>query len=299
LSTAWRGRPERGSRVAIALLIRIAQGAGRTFCRALLAPPISLYFLATAPQARAASREFLARALGRRASLREVFAHFFTFGTTLLDRLYLLTGRHDCLSIEVEEERHLLEALARGRGCLLFGSHLGSFELLGVVGSRHRNLPINVVMHVEPGSSIHGMLAAQGGGVPYRIIPLGSPDAMMQVRERLERNEVVGLLVDRVYGTEATCEVPFLGRNARFTLAPYQLAGITGAPVVTAFGLFLGGNRYRVRFAPLAERIERDRRAPSDGLQPWVARYVEGLEANARRAPFNWFNFYDYWARPE
>ena len=62
-----------------------------------------------------------------------------------------------------------------------------------------------------------------------------------------------------------------------------------------AFGLFLGGNRYRVSFAPLAERIERDRRAECDGVLPWVQRYVSVLEARAREAPLNWFNFYDYW----
>jgi predicted LPLAT superfamily acyltransferase len=296
MSTAWRDRQERGSRFAIEVLIRLALGCGRTVCRTLLAPPISLYFLATAPEARAASRQFLSRALGREATFREVFAHFRCFGTIMLDRLYLLTGRHDCLSIEVEDERHLTEALAKGRGCLLFGSHLGSFELMSVLGSAHKRLPINVVMHVPPGTSIHSMISAHGGGVPYRIIPLGSPGAMMQVKECLERNEVVGLLVDRVYGSEATCDVPFLGADARFSLAPYQLAGITGAPVVMAYGLFLGGNRYRVSFTPLAERIERDRGARHDGVQPWVERYVAGLEARAREAPRNWFNFYDYWA---
>lgn len=296
MSAAWRGRKERGSRLAIELLIRLALGWGRTLCRALLEPPISLYFLLTAPEARAASRDFLTRVHGRRASLREVFAHFRCFGTIMLDRLYLLTGRHACLAIEIEDESPLTQALAAGRGCLLFGSHLGSFELLSVLGSAHKRLPINVVMHVAPGVSIHSMIAAHGGGLPYRIIPLGSPGAMMQVRERLESNEVVGLLVDRVYGGEATCKVPFLGSDAAFSLAPYQLASITGAPVVTAYGLFLGGNRYRVSFAPLAERIERERGAPCEGVLPWVQRYVDGLEARARSAPLNWFNFYDYWA---
>lgn len=121
---------------------------------------------------------------------------------------------------------------------------------------------------------------------------------MMRVKECLERGEIVGLLADRVYGGEATCAVPFLGEDAAFSLAPFQLAAITGAPVVMAYGIFLGGRRYRVSFAPLAERIGRDRRAPYEGLLPWVQRYVASLEAQARRAPLNWFNFYDYWAAP-
>lgn len=295
MSTVWRERRERGTRWGMRVYVAIAVFGGRTFSRAVMAMSC-FYFLATAPEARAASREFLTRALGRPASLRDVYAHLVTFGTTLLDRIYLFTGHHDRLSIEVEGEDILREKLALGRGCLLFGSHLGSFELMGVVGSVARGLPVNVVMNVDANANIQRILAEQRGGLPYRVIELGTPGAMMAVKECLERGEIVGLLVDRVYGEEATCEIPFLGSAAPFSLAPYHLAAITGAPVVTAYALFLGGNRYRVSFAPLAERIERERGAQCDGVLPWVQRYVDGLEANARQAPLNWFNFYDYWA---
>lgn len=297
-AAAWRTRQERGSELLIRLIIRIALHVGRGVCRVLLVP-ICLYFLATAPQTTAASRDFLTRVRGRRAGLRDVFAHLYVFATTILDRVYLLTGRQERLAITVEDDGVLHESLEAGRGVLLFGSHLGSFEMLSVVGSVERRLPINVVMNVDAGSRIHGLLERHGGGLPYRIIPLGSPGAMMQVRECLERGEVVGLLVDRVYGNEATCEVPFLGAPARFSLAPYQLAAITGAPVVMAFALHEGGNRYALRFAPLAARVERHRGEPGEGLVPYVRRYVETLEAAARRSPLNWFNFYDYWAAPE
>lgn len=297
MSTQWRERRERGSRWAMRLFLALAVHGGRTFGRAVMTVSC-FYFLASAPEARAASRTFLSRALGRPAGLRDVFAHLRTFGTTLLDRIYLSTGHHDRIEIEVQDEHILREALALGRGCLLFGSHLGSFDLMGVVGSESKRLPVNVVMNVDAQANIHRILAEQRGALPYRVIPLGSPGAMMAVKECLERGEIVGLLVDRVYGSEATCELPFLGKPAPFSLAPYQLAGITGAPVVMAFALFLGGNRYRVSFAPLAERIERERGAQCDGVLPFVQRYVDGLEVRAREAPLNWFNFYDYWAAP-
>jgi predicted LPLAT superfamily acyltransferase len=297
LSTQWRERPERGPDIVLRYGVLLAIYGGRALCHALLVP-VCLYYLATAPAARTASREFLTRARGRPAGLRDVFAHLYCFATVTLDRVYLLSGRHDRFEIEIEEERILRESLALGRGCLLFGSHLGSFELLSVMGSVERRLPINVVMNIDAGSRIHSFIAAFAGGLPYRVIALGSPGAMMQVRECLERGEIVGVLADRVYGAEDTCELPFLGAPARFSLAPYQLASITGAPVVMAYGLFLGGERYRVSFAPLAARIERDRGAPCDGVLPWVRRYVESLEARARATPLNWFNFYDYWAVP-
>jgi len=294
MSSVWRERQERGTRWVMHLYLAIAVYGGRTFSRAVMAMTC-FYFLATAPEARAASREFLTRALGRNASLRDIYSHLVCFGTTLLDRIYLFTGHHDRLAIDIEGEEVLREKLALGRGCLLFGSHLGSFELLGIVGAVSRGLPVNVVMNVDANANIQRILAEQRGGLPYNVIELGKPGAMIAVKECLERGEIVGLLVDRVYGSEATCVLPFLGSPAPFSLAPYQLAAITGAPVVMAYALLLGGNRYRVSFSPLADRIERSRGEACDGVLPWVQRYVEGLESRAKEAPLNWFNFYDYW----
>ena len=54
----------------------------------------------------------------------------------------------------------------------------------------------------------------------------------------LERNEVVGLLVDRVYGSEATCDgpssAPTRASRSRPTSSRHHRA-----PVVMAYGLFL------------------------------------------------------------
>lgn len=280
MSIAWRNRPERGSAGMKRLIIWLALHVGRPFCRMLLVP-VSAYFLATAPRARRASRKFLTRALGRPATWRDTSRHLFVFATTLLDRVFLLHGRHRDLEVAVTNARVFEEAIAAGRGCLLLGSHLGSFEMLGVVGSVERRLAINMVMNVEDGAGLRQLLAGAGHALPYNVIALGQPESMLRVKECLERGEVVGILADRVYGEEATQEVPFLGAPVRFSLSPFRLARITGAPVVTAFGLFQGGRRYEIVFESL--------RAPE------LALYAAILERQARRAPLNWFNFYDFW----
>ncbi len=248
----------------------------------MLLVPISAYFLATAPRARRASREFLTRALGRRATLRDCLRHLFVFATTLLDRVFLLNGRLRDLEVTVVNEHIFEDAIAAGRGCLVLGSHLGSFEMLGVVGGLERRLAINMVMHVEPGGGLRELLASSGCAIPYKVIALGQPESMLRVKECLERGEVVGILADRVYGSEVTQGLPFLGSTARFSMSPFRLARITGAPVVAVFGLFRGGRRYEIVFEAL--------RAPEP------APYVAILERQARRCPYNWFNFYDFWS---
>jgi predicted LPLAT superfamily acyltransferase len=281
VSTAWRNRSERGGQSPKRLIIWLALHVGRSFCRALLVP-ISAYFLATAPRARRASRQFLTRALGRRATLRDSFRHLFVFATTLLDRVFMLHGRHGDLEVAVTNEHIFAAAVAGGRGCLLLGSHLGSFELLGVVGGVDHGLAINMVMHLDVRAGMRELLAGAGYTIPYKVIELGQPDSMLRVKECLDRGEVVGMLADRVYGREATQELPFLGLTAHFSRSPFRLARITGAPVVMAFGLFKGGRRYEIVFEAL------------DAPEP--APYAAILERQARCFPYNWFNFYDFWS---
>lgn len=287
MSPSWREQHERGSRSALRLIIWLALHMGRRVCRVLLLP-ICAYFFLTAPLARRSSQVFLKRALGRRATWRDTFNHLFVFATTLLDRVYLVNGRRGELRIEVHHESVFREALQAGRGCLLLGSHLGSFEMLGIVGSEDPQRVINVVMHVDDSANVRQLLARRGSQIPYRVIALGQPGSMLQVRECLARGEVVGILADRVYGDEPTHSVPFLGRSARFSLSPLRLAKITGAPVVTVFGLFRGGHQYDIVFEALAPRIGPD-------LAQALQAYVAILERQARNSPYNWFNFYDYW----
>ena len=311
MSIQWRSRRELGSAGAIRLIVWLALHAGRGICRVLLVP-ICIYFLVTAPLPRRASQEFLGRALGRHVKWRDTLRHLLVFSTTLLDRVYLLHGRQHELAIEVTNEAAFWNALATGRGCLLLGSHLGSFQMLGVIGSLEKKLAINMVMHVDGDARLGGLVLGDQEALPYNVIPLGEPGSMIKVKECLDRGEVVGILADRVYSNEATQSLPFFGRMARFSLSPLRLARITGAPVVTVFGLFQGGNRYEIVFESLAPRVVDSSDGPratfdattappatrenAVSLQSCLTSYVASLEHHARRCPFNWFNFYDFWS---
>ena len=128
---------------------------------------------------------------------------------------------------------------------------------------------------------------------------------MLHVKECLARGEVVGILADRIYANETTQSLSFLGSPARFSMSPIRLARLTGAPVVTVFGLFRGGRRYEIVFESLATRVEDARTTTTStdfdaasgtiSSQRCLADYVSILERHTRTHPYNWFNFYDYW----
>ncbi len=289
----WQGKAERGSAGLIRLLAWLAKISGRRVCWPLLLP-IALYFVATDALARHASREFLDAALGRPARWRDVVAHVHAFAVTLLDRVYLASGQFDRFRITVEGDALVRKALATGRGCVLLGSHLGSFDLLMLANQALAGHPVNALMHLDPHSRVRRLAGIDDGKL--NVIPLGHPGSLLRAWESLERGEVVAALADRSAGAGACLQAGFLGRRASFPVGPHVLAARAAAPVLMCFGLYEGGARYRIEFVEFGPAAAADSRGSM--LQETVDRYAGLLEQYARRYPRNWFNFYPYWKQP-
>src|SRR5690606_14592951 len=80
-------------------------------------------------------------------------------------------------------------------------------------------------------------------------------------------------------------------------VGPFRLAALTRRPVVLMLGLRPTPDRYHLVFEPIADFSQPgiDRAAAVDAA---LDRYVERLEHHARAHPYDWFNFFDFWAIP-
>ncbi|HEU4644535.1 MAG TPA: acyl-CoA synthetase [Burkholderiales bacterium] len=287
MSARWRASPERSHRNALRLMRGIALGLGRRAARAVL-HPIALYFLLFSPRARRASAAYLSRALGRPATLRDGYRHFYAFAATVLDRVYLLHERFELFDIETHG------APAPGAGLLLLGAHLGSFEALRAAARREGHLHVTMVMYEDNARMLNEALAALSPTARQDVIALGRLDSMLRVRDCVADGRVVGVLADRGLDEEDARAVEFLGAPARFPLGPLRMAAMLRCRVVFMAGLYLGGNRYALLFEPLA-----DFAAAGSTPEAALGAYVACLERHCRAAPFNWFNFFDFWADAE
>ena len=295
--TDWAERPERSNLALLRVMTWLSLRLGRPFGRVLLWL-IALYFVAASPEARRASRDYLQRALGRPATLREVFRHMFTFATTIHDRIYLISGRFDLFDIQLQGQHHVHDVLAQGRGAFLLGAHLGSFEVVRALGRTVPDLRVAVAMYEENARNINAAVAAINPAAAPEVIPLGRVDAMLQVREALDDNRLVGMLADRTLLRDAgpsVQQMDFLGSPAAFPVGPLHMAAMLKRPVLFMTGLHLGGNRYAVHFDPLADFTDVRREDRAAAVQAALARYVERVEHYCRIAPYNWFNYFDFW----
>ncbi|MEP7181067.1 MAG: lipid A biosynthesis acyltransferase [Betaproteobacteria bacterium] len=290
----WRAQRERGSRLLMQVIVALTLWVGRPIGRALLYP-ICAYFLLFSRAARAASRAYLGRVLGRPPTWRERFRHYHCFARQLLDRIHLLTGDLARFGCVVEGQDVLERALERKCGVLAVGAHLGSFEMMRVVALARSPIRVRVLMYAAHAEKLAAVLGPLNADVQQQVIALGRPETMLEVREALAAGEVVGLLADRVVAGDRVRPSTFLGANALFAEGPFVLAAALGAPIVLFSAVQGDDERYRIRFEPFAERIEFTRRTRDVVLQQACDRYAAWLDARCREAPFNWFNFYDFW----
>ncbi|CAL92875.1 acyl-CoA synthetase [Azoarcus olearius] len=292
--TEWAQRPERSNMLLLRVMAWISLRLGRPAGRLVL-HLITTYFVLFTPSARRASRAYLGRALGRPARLADGYRHVHCFASTIHDRLYLLKDRFDLFDIRIEGEALIEEVVASGRGALLFGAHLGSFEVIRAVGRHQPDLRIALAMYEDNARRINTLLAAINPAARPEVIALGRLDAMLKVRARLAQGALVGVLADRSLESEDRVSLPLLGSPAALPAGPFRMAAMLEARVVFMAGLYHGGNRYTIRFLPIADFAGVARDGREAAIAAAMRRYADALETCCREAPSNWFNFFDFW----
>jgi predicted LPLAT superfamily acyltransferase len=290
----WVSLPERGTTASLGAVAWIALRLGRWAARLLLYP-VTLYFAITADAARRASYEFLKRARGRSVHWWHVFRHFYCFAATILDRVYLLRGEFERFRVAIHGRELLQRQIETGKGGILLGSHLGSFEVLRAIGVMERGFPLKVLMDTAHNQNISRFFDALNPTIAATVIVPDRPDTLIKVRESLGAGCFVGMLGDRVFGAEKTTQCRFFGAPATFPAGPIVLAAMMHCPVVLFFGLYRDGNRYEIYFEHFADEIMLDRDHRAEQIQSWMQRYATRLEHYASLAPYNWFNFYSFW----
>lgn len=291
----WLTQGERGALWGMRLVFRLARLFGRWPVRQLVRV-IALYYALFDKTARRASHDWLTRIHGAPPTRKAVRGHIFRFAQVALDRVFLLQGESRCFEVTRTGDHHLAALVEANQGAVLLGAHLGSFEAMRA-GAKDEALPLSIVGHFENARMINALLEELDPGMAARVIHVGGDPVSLAltVRDRVAEGGLIALLGDRVGLNDKSVRVPFLGEPAPFPTGPFLLAAMLRCPVYLVFGLYSEPNRYDLYCEPFAERIALPRPRRQEALREWVARFAERLEHYARKAPDNWFNFYDFW----
>ncbi|MEC8320722.1 MAG: lysophospholipid acyltransferase family protein [Planctomycetota bacterium] len=201
----------------------------------------------------------------------------------LLDRIETIEG--------LEEFREHFAGRS-GRGIVLLSMHMGEFESAAAYIGRHA--PIHVLYQRDPIGTLERMRtrARKRLGVLGHRVDSGL-GTWVDLRDALERGEVVALLGDRVQPGQRGTPMPVFGREMEIPIGPFKLAESTGALVVPVFNWRLASGGLVLRMdAPLS--TEGDLRAdPANhaGLRGWI----ESMEAVIKAHPEQWLNVHPVW----
>ncbi len=305
----WSKLAERGNTLGLNIVVTCYRILGRRVARLLLYPIVTYFFL-TGKKARRASRDFLRRmhvyskGTSPQPSWKTVFHHMLTFAQSGLDKLSAWLGDIKPAYVSFPNRAILDDLIASGHGALIIGSHLGNLELTRALAANHQTV-INAVVYTDHAQRFHQMLAKANMKFGVNLIQVshfGSDTAIM-LKDKIECGELLVIVGDRTPPAEngRVCEVDFLGDSAAFAQGPFILASLLECPVFLLFCLsednISNNNTHHIYLEHFADKIELPRATRQARLRSYIQQYALRLESYCLKAPYQWFNFYDFWQK--
>ena len=193
-------------------------------------------------------------------------------------------------SMDIEGVEHLEEALALGKGVILFSAHLGPFNYLAQwisIKGYQMTIPVE---HLKNERALDLTLKLRSSkGVQF--VPLGGSAPMRTIIKALRNNQIVLITADRAVEGESV-EKLFFGEPARLPLGPVSLSHRTGAALVGACGWHTSRTRIGGRFVPLTLELTEEERVNTDTV---MCALIERLEKYIKAHPEQWVVFSPVW----
>jgi predicted LPLAT superfamily acyltransferase len=184
--------------------------------------PVTLYFLFAAPAARAASRQFLDRAVGPTGwwrSMARSYRHLLAFARTMVDRALLRTRGKTAFRYVEQGLHHIHQAASAGRGAVLLTAHVGNWELAAGLLSGDLGEKLAVAAYQGEREAI-AQFMKRSGGPELRVIEVGRDVlATLEMIRELRGGTLLAVHGDRAIGEQTVSFLSSAGKRA-FPSAP-------------------------------------------------------------------------------
>lgn len=270
---------------------------GRIGCQTLMAPVV-FYFYVKNKKQRDASRLFLSRTLGRKATFWEGYKHFLSFAVQVMNGFIVWTGNIPRDRLEAINEQIIIDLNDSNQGAIIIISHIGNAEIARALYNKNVRQRLLMMRHTKNSENFNRLMREfhpEAGLNTIQVTEIG-PETIINVKDRVENGAWVAIAGDRVpvTGSQHNLRLPFLGSDAPFAQGPWIMASLLECPVYTLFCLQVD-EHYELQMEKMADKITLPRGNREEALREYMSRYVSRLEEYAKNYPFQWFNFYDFW----
>jgi len=192
--------------------------------------------------------------------------------------------------MDIEGIEHLEQALALGKGVILFSAHFGPFNYLAQWISIKGYQLIIPVEHLKDERTLDLTLKLRNSqGVQF--LPLGGSAPMRTIIKALRNNQIVLITADRAVEGESV-EKLFFGEPARLPIGPVALSQRTGAALVGACGWYTSRTRIEGKFVPLTLELSEVEQKNTDTV---MCALIDRLEQYIKPHPEQWVVFSPIW----
>jgi Kdo2-lipid IVA lauroyltransferase/acyltransferase len=189
-------------------------------------------------------------------------------------------------------DQHVIdEALALGKGAIVFGAHFGPIEKVGLWFAAHGYRVVIPVENVKDEKTLR-LTTRLRNMTGTEFVPLGGVAGVRALLTALHRKQIVLLTADRALGASRSVVHPFFGAPARLPVGLVDLAIRTGAPLLGGFCWRTPSDRTGMKISHLTMRLPPEERSDPSRLHAELALEMERTIATH---PGQWVVFQPVW----
>lgn len=280
---------------------------------ALLAFPVSFFYWLSCPKARAAASLFqkqLCTFAGKKIRVN-TYAQVYSFALCLVEKFEGWCGKKKFSSIiySDDDSAELKKLLSQKKGAVLIGSHLGNSELLRSFASfGETGVPLRVgvtsIADTKTTAKFNKTLASLNLSADMELISTDQIGAgtIDYLQQKIDSGGLVVLMGDRVSSAVPgrSLKQDFLGKEAAFPYGTFLMASLIQAPIYYFFALrpkdITFSSKYDMLVKKSSVHFLPGRKNRELNLRNFSSEYAQVLQSNCLEHPFQWYNFFDFWA---
>ncbi|MBM9519747.1 lysophospholipid acyltransferase family protein [Desulforhopalus vacuolatus] len=266
--------------------------------RILLIPVLSCYVLCSRK-----IHQTLSHYLVKRFPEMNRFQYFIStcrivahFGTVLVEQAWLEICKTASLQEDPADHHEFELAVAKGKGAVLLMAHVGNWQaVLSQLNTISAH--IHILMNMNEQAAVKHYFELQNKDKPFTVIDINGPcGGILTAAAALRKGDLVVIMGDRLTTGHPVSGI-FLNTPVRLPTAAYMLAATAEAPVIVILAANTGGKHFQIRIWDCFYPEYKGRDSREDMLQECAGRYLKALESYLQEYPFQWYNFYNFWAQ--
>lgn len=228
---------------------------------------------------------------GRLKSCWMTYKNHCSFSQVVIDKFAMYAGKK--FKITIDGYDRFLSLSDQPTGFVQLSSHIGNYEIAGysLVAKTKR---FNALVFGGEKESVMANRSKMFKGNNIRMIPMTADMSHLFVIDRaLSDGEILSMPADRVFGSQKSFLMDFMGAKARFPQGPFLIAAMRNTPVLFVSVMKTAVTAYHISVCQLESKSVGTLRTKAEDM---AAQYVRILEQTVRKNPGQWYNYFDFWA---